>query len=108
MDENLDNVLEDIFETANSKKHADPTESYTAQLFEGGISKIAAKVGEEAVETVVAALTQPDQVVDESADLLYHLVVLWAELKIPPKDIFRELQNRRGVSGIEEKLSRNK
>ena len=108
MDENLGNVLEDLYRTVADKKNADPNDSYTAQLFKGGASTIANKVGEEAFETVIAALTQPDQVVDESADLLYHLIVLWAELKITPEDIICELQKRRGISGIDEKLSRNR
>ena len=108
MVENLDSVIEDLFKVVSSKKTADPAKSYTAQLFEGGVPKITNKVGEEAFETVVAALTQPEKVVNESADLLYHLLVLWAELKITPKDIFCELQSRSGVSGIDEKRSRNK
>lgn len=108
MVENLDNVLESLFEVVSKRRDADPRESYTAQLFDGGVSKITNKVGEEAFETVIAALTEPDRVVDESADLLYHLIVLWVELKIPPKDIISELQNRKEFSGIEEKLSRNK
>lgn len=71
--------------------------------------EIARKVGEEAVETITAALTQEhNHIVAESADLLYHLLVLWAEKGISPEEVWEELTRREGTSGIEEKASRTK
>ena len=69
---------------------------------------MAGKIGEEATEVIVAALREtPDHVISESADLLYHLLVLWAEQGINPEDVFEELQSRAGRSGVEEKESRD-
>ena len=100
-------VLDQLFETLKARKGTDPENSYTAKLFSRGRSKIAQKLGEEAVETVIAALAEsPDRVVGESADLLYHLLVLWAECEIEPYQVWNELESRIGTSGIEEKKSR--
>jgi phosphoribosyl-ATP pyrophosphohydrolase/phosphoribosyl-AMP cyclohydrolase len=74
-----------------------PEGSYTAELFKGGAPKIAQKVGEEAVETVVAALCQGrGRVVEESADLLYHLLVLWRERRVSLGEVLLELERRAG------------
>src|SRR5579859_1943674 len=100
-------VLDQLFETLKGRRGTDPEKSYTAKLFARGRGKIAQKLGEEAVETVIAALSEtPDRVVGESADLLYHLLVLWAECDIEPYQVWNELENRIGTSGIEEKKSR--
>jgi phosphoribosyl-ATP pyrophosphohydrolase len=100
-------ILDQLFETLKSRRGADPATSYTAKLFSRGRGKIAQKLGEEAVETVIAALTEtPDKLVGESADLLYHLLVLWADSGIEPYQVWAELENRLGVSGIDEKKSR--
>lgn len=100
-------VLDQLFETLKSRRGGDPATSYTAKLFSRGRAKIAQKLGEEAVETVIAALTEtPDKLVGESADLLYHLLVLWAECGIEPYQVWAELETRSGVSGIDEKKSR--
>jgi len=102
-------ILEELYKVIESRRGADPEVSHTAKLFKQGKGKIAKKTGEEAVEVIVAALHQtPEKVVSESADLLYHLLVLWAEQGVRPKDVFAELENRLGVSGIEEKKSRRK
>ncbi len=99
--------LDELYEVIASRKGGDPEESYTAKLFEGGIGKMAGKIGEEATEVIVAALREtPGHVVSESADLLYHLLVLWAEQGIRPEEVFAELESRTGTSGIEEKESR--
>jgi phosphoribosyl-ATP pyrophosphohydrolase len=96
-----------LFDTLKARKGADPEKSYTAKLFSRGRGKIAQKLGEEAVETVIAALSEtPDHVVGESADLLYHLLVLWAECGIEPDQVWKELEGRIGTSGIEEKNAR--
>jgi phosphoribosyl-ATP pyrophosphohydrolase len=99
--------LERLFATIDSRRGADPESSYTAQLFAGGLGTIAQKVGEEAVEVVVAAHhTSPRHVTEESADLLYHLLVLWAEVGIKPADVWAELARREGTSGLDEKAAR--
>lgn len=100
-------ILEELYKVIESRRLADPAVSHTARLFKKGKGKIAKKTGEEAIEVIVAALYQtPEKVVRESADLLYHLLVLWAEEGIRPEDVFAELESRLGVSGIEEKKSR--
>ena len=79
-------ILERLFDTISDRKTADPTTSYTAKLFSRGRARIAQKVGEEAVETVIAAATNDTaHIVSESADLLYHLLVLWADTDIRPE-----------------------
>lgn len=102
-------ILERLFETIISRKTADPTTSYTAKLFSRGRARIAQKVGEEAVETVIAASTNDTaHIVTESADLLYHLLVLWADAGIRPEQVWQTLESREGISGIAEKNSRTK
>lgn len=102
-------ILERLFETIVSRKTADPTTSYTAKLFSRGRARIAQKVGEEAVETVIAAATNDTaHIVSESADLLYHLLVLWADADIRPEQVWQTLEAREGISGIAEKNSRKK
>ena len=99
-------VIEDLFKIIQSRKRSDDEQSYTSQLFRSGTPEIAKKVGEEAVETVIAALTSPNQLASESADLIYHLLVLWSASNIKPSDVWEELERRRGRSGIQEKASR--
>lgn len=102
-------VLDQLFAVIEGRKGADPDSSYTAKLFAKGRGKIAQKLGEEAVETVIAALSQtPRHVASESADLLYHLLVLWAEAGVSPDEVWAELARRQGISGIAEKASRPK
>ena len=102
-------ILERLYSTIESRKDGDPDSSYTARLLSQGMPEIARKVGEEAVETITAALTQEhSHIVAESADLLYHLLVLWAEKGISPEEVWEELTRREGTSGIEEKASRTK
>ena len=100
-------VIERLYQVILSRKGGDPSTSYTASLFDKGLSEIARKVGEESVETMVAALGQDrEALVSESADMLYHLLVLWAAKDVTPDDVFGALAAREGVSGIEEKASR--
>lgn len=102
-------VLERLFRVIASRRGGDPASSYTAKLFAKGRGKIAAKMGEEAAETIVAALAEkPDDVMRESADLLYHLLVLWAETGVAPADVWAELARREGTSGLDEKKARGK
>ncbi len=99
--------LERLFATIESRRSADPESSYTAQLFAGGVGAIAQKVSEEAVEVAVAAHhTSSRHVTEESADLLYHLLVLWAGVGIAPADVWAELARREGTSGLDEKAAR--
>ncbi len=100
-------VLSRLFVTIESRRGVDPSDSYTAKLFDEGRPTIVQKVGEEAVEVAIAALAQgPDELAAESADLLYHLMVLWADAGIGPDDVWAQLQKREGISGIEEKRAR--
>lgn len=103
---NLD-VIERLFKVIESRKSADPQVSYVAKLYDRGLYKIAQKVGEEAVETVIAAAARDrNAVVEESVDLLFHLMILWAQMDLSLNDIVEELQRREGTSGIYEKKNR--
>ncbi|MEO5375416.1 MAG: phosphoribosyl-ATP diphosphatase [Alphaproteobacteria bacterium] len=102
-------VLDRLYAVVASRKGGDPATSYTAKLFAKGRPKIAQKVGEEAVETALASVTEtPQRVVSESADLLYHLIVLWADVGVQPAEVWAELVKRFGASGIDEKKARPK
>ncbi|WP_026986846.1 phosphoribosyl-ATP diphosphatase [Fodinicurvata fenggangensis] len=100
-------VLDELYEVIAARRNADPEISYTAKLFAKGETKIAQKLGEEAVETVIAALKEDRAALaSESADLLYHLLVLWAEKGIDPEEVWNKLQDRKGTSGLAEKAAR--
>ena len=102
-------VLDQLANVINSRKNADPEISYTAQLLNDGLSEIARKVGEEAVECVVSSFSsKKKELIDESADLLYHLLVLWTANEISPHEVWNEISRREGVSGILEKAGRAK
>ncbi|MGB1361345.1 MAG: phosphoribosyl-ATP diphosphatase [Alphaproteobacteria bacterium] len=103
----MNKVLDELFETIKSRKGGNVDESWTAKLLDMGTDSICEKVIEEAEETVAEAMAKDnDKLTYESADLLYHLMVLWADRGINPEDVLKELQRRQGVSGIEEKQSR--
>ena len=90
-------VLDALFAVIESRRAADPTHSYTARLFHKGRGKIAQKVGEEAVEAVIEAVRgDDDRLVEESADLLYHLLVLWADTGVAPQQVWAALRRRAG------------
>ena len=100
-------VLDRLWQIIQSRRNADPQSSYTARLFVRGRAKIAQKLGEEAVETVIEGVGENSSaLVAESADLIYHLLVLWAAAGVSPADVAGELARREGTSGIEEKRSR--
>ncbi|OJX68069.1 phosphoribosyl-ATP diphosphatase [Magnetospirillum sp. 64-120] len=104
-----DHVLDQLFQVVLSRKGADADSSYTAKLFNKGRKKIAQKVGEEGLETAIAAVSEtPADIAAESADLLYHLLVLWADAGVEPAEVWAELARRQGISGIAEKNSRPK
>jgi phosphoribosyl-ATP pyrophosphohydrolase len=88
-------LLDDLYSVIASRKGSNPEDSYTASLFEKGLAKIAQKVGEEAVETVIDGVSGPrERVISESADLLYHLLVLWAARDVKPEEVWDELAKR--------------
>ena len=93
--------------TLRERRGADPATSYVAKLHTKGIPKIAQKLGEEAVETVIAALSENDAALTgEAADLLFHLLVLLDARGLTLADVVAELARREGVSGVAEKASR--
>ncbi len=99
--------IDRLFATVAARKDADPSLSYTAKLFAQGKLKIAKKLGEEGVETALAAVAQDSAAVAaESADLLYHLLVLWTACGIEPEQVYAALEARVGRSGLEEKAAR--
>ena len=104
----MSSVLQDLYSKIKERKSANPETSYSARLFERGANHICQKVGEEAVETVISALSGTKQnLIEESADLVYHLLVLWADAEIEPEIIWDELLRRSGQSGLEEKSQRS-
>jgi len=111
MDDNrlLADTLTRLEATIAARRAADPDSSYVARLNARGVPKIAQKVGEEAVETVIAAL-QDDRagLVGEAADLVFHLLVLLGAKEVPLAEVLAELDRREGTSGIAEKASRTK
>ena len=101
------NSLSRLEETINQRRVADPASSYVASLFAKGRAKIAQKLGEEAVETVIAAMADDkDEVTKEAADLVFHLGVLLAEMGLSFEDVLSELDRREGQSGLVEKAAR--
>lgn len=102
-----DHILERVFALIEARKNADPGESYVASLHARGIDKIAGKIGEEAAETVAEAVRgDRSKTAAESADLIFHLMVLWSHLGVAPQDVFAVLQARLGTSGLVEKAAR--
>jgi phosphoribosyl-ATP pyrophosphohydrolase len=99
--------LDALFAEIEARKGADPTLSYTAKLIQGGPPKIAKKLGEEAVETVIASLgDDKPHFVAECADVLFHLLVLIAAKDAHLHEVYAELVRRRGRSGLDEKAAR--
>ncbi|WP_339861966.1 phosphoribosyl-ATP diphosphatase [Paremcibacter congregatus] len=100
-------ILDNLARVIAARKGGDSSRSYVASLFAKGTKKIAQKVGEEGVETALAAVAgDRDEVISESADLLFHLMVLWSQMDVAPEEVLQELARREGVSGIDEKNSR--
>jgi len=99
--------LDRLFATIAARRGADPASSYTAKLLAEGVEKCAKKFGEEATETVIAAISRDKtELAKESADVLYHLFVLWAASGITPAEVYAVLRAREGRSGLEEKAAR--
>lgn len=107
----MSDALQQLYETIQSRHSDDPAVSYVASLEQAGLDKILGKIGEEAIELILAAKTidpqlQAKSVISETADLWFHTLVLLAHNGVSPDDVFSELKRREGKSGIEEKRSR--
>jgi phosphoribosyl-ATP pyrophosphohydrolase len=102
-------VLDRLWSVVMSRRDADPTISHSARLLSRGTAKVAQKFGEEAVECLIEATSGTHEgLIAESADVLYHLLVLWVNANVRPDEVWAELQRREGVSGIAEKAARAK
>ncbi len=102
-----EHVLDRLYVVIDGRKGADPDTSYTARLFSRGRQQIAKKLGEEAVETLIEGMRgDKPKLVAESADMLYHLLTLWAATNVKPRAIWAELARREGMSGLAEKAAR--
>jgi phosphoribosyl-ATP pyrophosphohydrolase len=101
-------VLDRLFATVEERRVSGSAEtSHSARLLARGTAKVAQKLGEEAVETVIEAMAgNRPALIGESADLLYHLIVVWVDAGIRPEDVWGELVRREGISGIAEKAAR--
>ncbi len=100
-------VLDRLYGVVEGRKGADPSVSHSARLLSRGTAKIAQKFGEEAVECLIEAVAgNRTALIGESADVLYHLMVMWVDAGVAPGEVWAELQRREGVSGIAEKAAR--
>jgi len=101
----MSDSLRRLYEAVRESRNSDPSVSRTARLLRAGPAKISKKVAEEAVEVALAAMANDKkEVVRESADLLYNLVVLWVQAGVLPKDVWAEMERREKLLGIAEKL----
>jgi len=104
----MSNVLAQLTKTLNDRKQADPAKSYTAALFAAGTESILKKIGEEAMEVVIAGTAgNKREIVHETADLWFHTLVLLSHFDLTADDVMVELKGRMGRSGLDEKTSRN-
>lgn len=104
---NEQDILARLEETLASRRGADPSSSYTAKLFSKGPDSILKKIGEESAELIMAAKDGvPESIVYESADLIYHIMVLLSFCDLSIEDVLQELRRREGTSGIAEKNAR--
>jgi phosphoribosyl-ATP pyrophosphohydrolase len=106
-------IIKRLADVLEDRKSADPGDSYVAGLYAAGLNRILEKVGEEAVETIIAAKeaekgTDGTHVIKETADLWFHTLVMLSHLDLAPSDLLAELESRFGTSGIEEKAARAK
>jgi len=100
-------VLDRLWSVVVTRRAADPAVSHSARLLSRGTAKVAQNFGEEAVECLIEAVAgNHEALVGESADVLYHLLVLWVASGVAPDEVWAELQRREGLSGIAEKAAR--
>lgn len=103
----MTDILQKLEATIRQRRDADPASSYVASLHAKGRAKMAEKLGEEAVEAVIAAVQDDKtEMTGEAADVLFHLMVLLADMDLSIDDVLAELARREGLSGIAEKASR--
>jgi len=101
--------IDRLFATIAARKGASAKTSYTAKLLQAGVVQCAKKLGEEGVEAALAAVGgKKKEIVDESADVLYHLLVVWAACGVKPKAVYDALDARRARSGLTEKKARKR
>lgn len=106
-DSNSGEVLDRLYKLVLKRRDADPDKSYMAKRLQQGTAKIAQKLGEEAVETVIAAMQEDREgIISESADMLFHWLLLMADSGIKPSEVMEELTRREGLSGLDEKARR--
>ena len=100
-------VLDRLWAVVMDRRSADPAHSHSARLLSRGTTKVAQKFGEEAVECLIEAVAGNNPaLISESADVLYHLLVMWVAAGVEPADVWSELVRREGISGLVEKASR--
>jgi len=103
----LGEALARLWRTIEARRGASPDSSYTAKLLATGPAGVARKLGEESLEAIIEAVKgDKTALARESADVIYHLLVLWAAAGLSPDDVAAELTRREGTSGIEEKRRR--
>jgi phosphoribosyl-ATP pyrophosphohydrolase len=104
----MNDSIDRLYQAVLAARSADPTRSRTARLLQSGRGKMAKKLAEEAVEVVIDAMHgERAAVVSESADLIYHLVVLWVAAGLRPDEVWAEMARRERLLGIAEKLPKN-
>ena len=105
----MSDILERLYQTLEQRKSVSPDNSYVAKLYQKGINSICKKIGEEATETIIAAKEgNREQIIYETADLWFHTLVMLTNAGIKPSEVLNELSRREGISGIDEKASREK
>ena len=107
----MSDTLNKLAAIIEQRRHASPDSSYVAKLQHAGLNKILEKVGEEAIETILAARdveqgAAKGKLIAETADLWFHTLVMLAQLDCAPDDVLKELERRFGVSGLDEKAAR--
>ncbi len=101
-------AIETLAATIRARRTASTEQSYTRMLLDGGVAKCAKKLGEEAAETIIAAMGESDEALTgEAADLIFHLLVLLEARDVSLDDVCAELNRRAGTSGLDEKASRS-
>jgi phosphoribosyl-ATP pyrophosphohydrolase len=109
MEENRDDIIAAVYRVIQERKANPSDSSYTASLMTKGIDKILKKIGEEATEVVIAGKGgKREEIVYETADLIFHSLVLLGYYDIDPEEVYNELRRRFGTSGIAEKAAREK
>jgi len=105
----MSDIIKQLEDVLQQRKQESPESSYVASLYSKGLDTILKKIGEESTETVIAAKSgDKNQLVYETADLWFHTLVLLAQQGLSSTDVLQELQRRFGLSGLDEKASRNK